>query len=77
MHRLTRRIEQIASNQTPGNTARLLEDKELLAAKLVEEAAELAAEKAPARVVEEAADLLYFHPGRNGLGKSFTGRHRS
>jgi phosphoribosyl-ATP pyrophosphohydrolase len=39
---------------------RLFDDPALLAAKLKEEAAELAVESAPDRVAEEAADLLYF-----------------
>jgi phosphoribosyl-ATP pyrophosphohydrolase len=39
---------------------RLFDDPALLAAKLREEAAELAAESSPDRVAEEAADLLYF-----------------
>ncbi len=41
-------------------TRRLLDDAALLEAKLVEEAAELAAARTPAAVAEEAADLLYF-----------------
>lgn len=41
-------------------TRRLLEDRELLAAKLREEAGELAAATTPEQVAEEAADLLYF-----------------
>lgn len=42
------------------NTARLLKDPELLAAKLVEESAELAEATSPAQVRHEAADLLFF-----------------
>ena len=42
------------------NTARLLADPALLAAKLREEAAELAAARSPGEAVEEAADVLYF-----------------
>ena len=42
------------------NTARLLAEPELLAAKLREEAAELAGARGPEEAVEEAADLLYF-----------------
>jgi phosphoribosyl-ATP pyrophosphohydrolase len=41
-------------------TAALLRDPELLHAKLLEEAAELAAAETPAAVAWEAADLLYF-----------------
>ena len=41
-------------------TRRLLDDPELLRAKLVEEAAELADAQGAERVAEEAADLLYF-----------------
>jgi phosphoribosyl-ATP pyrophosphohydrolase len=41
-------------------SARLFGDRELLASKLVEEARELGAESGRARVVEEAADVLYF-----------------
>ncbi len=41
-------------------TRRLLDDPALLRAKLVEEAAELAAASSPDHVAEEAADLLYF-----------------
>jgi phosphoribosyl-ATP pyrophosphohydrolase/phosphoribosyl-AMP cyclohydrolase len=42
------------------NTARLLAQPELLAAKLREEAAELAAARSPEEAVEEAADVLFF-----------------
>ena len=41
-------------------TRRLLDDRALLRAKLIEEAGELADATAPAHVVEEAADLVYF-----------------
>ena len=41
-------------------TARLLADPELLRAKLVEEAGELASAEVPGNVAWEAADLLYF-----------------
>ncbi|MEE2981293.1 MAG: phosphoribosyl-ATP diphosphatase [Pseudomonadota bacterium] len=41
-------------------TRRLLEDGDLLGAKLVEEAGELAAAETPAEVAHEAADVLYF-----------------
>ena len=60
MRRLERRLQQIATNATVGNTRKLLEDDALLAPKLAEETAELAAEHCTSRVVEEAADLLYF-----------------
>ena len=43
-----------------GYTARLVRDKDLLAAKLVEEARELADAASRAEVVHEAADVLYF-----------------
>ena len=54
-------------------TRRLLDDPALLAAKLTEEAGELAAARDPAHVAEEAADLLYFAAvalARAGLGWS-------
>ncbi|MCB1247672.1 MAG: phosphoribosyl-ATP diphosphatase [Acidimicrobiia bacterium] len=58
---LERRIRSIASDPpTNSNTARLLADSDLLAAKLVEEANELAAAIEPGAVVAEAADLMYF-----------------
>lgn len=61
LSRLARRLEGIATADTPGsNTARLLKDPDLLAAKLVEEAGELAAASGQAEVVAETADLLYF-----------------
>jgi phosphoribosyl-ATP pyrophosphohydrolase/phosphoribosyl-AMP cyclohydrolase/histidinol dehydrogenase len=41
-------------------TRRLLDDRGLLRAKLIEEAGELADASAPAHVVEEAADVVYF-----------------
>jgi phosphoribosyl-AMP cyclohydrolase / phosphoribosyl-ATP pyrophosphohydrolase len=59
--RMERRISRISTNPSPGsNTARLLGDRGLLAAKLVEEARELGAADSPGEVVAEAADLLYF-----------------
>ncbi|MGB8360357.1 MAG: phosphoribosyl-ATP diphosphatase [Acidimicrobiia bacterium] len=59
--RLARRLADIATVAPPGsNTARLLKDPDLLAAKLVEEARELAAAKGPTEVTAETADLLYF-----------------
>ncbi|MGA7096118.1 MAG: phosphoribosyl-ATP diphosphatase [Acidimicrobiia bacterium] len=59
--RLQRRLSGIGSSPSPAsNTAKLLRDPDLLAAKLIEEAGELAAATEPADVEEEAADLLYF-----------------
>lgn len=61
MTRLQRRLAGIGSSPPPAsNTAKLLRDPDLLAAKLIEEAGELAAATEPADVEEEAADLLYF-----------------
>jgi len=57
--RLARRLEEIADRRPSGsNTMRLLEDADLLAAKLAEELAELL--EPEANVAAEAADLLYF-----------------
>jgi len=59
--RLSRRLESLAADRPDGsNTTRLLQDPGLLAAKLREEAAELARAVGPADVAEEAADLIYF-----------------
>jgi phosphoribosyl-ATP pyrophosphohydrolase len=59
--RLERRLGQIALSDAPAsNTRKLLEDPDLLAAKLTEEAAELGAAQSNAEVIHEAADLLYF-----------------
>ncbi|MBM4372132.1 MAG: phosphoribosyl-ATP diphosphatase [Deltaproteobacteria bacterium] len=59
--RLARTLRSRAVEAPPGSyTARLLGDRELLAAKLREEAGELAEASGPRRVAEEAADLLYF-----------------
>lgn len=59
--RLERRLAGIAASPDPAsNTRRLLDDPELLAAKLTEEAGELATASEQDRVVEEAADLAYF-----------------
>ncbi len=55
---MTRRVVRAASES--GYTARLVRDKDLLAAKLVEEARELADAASHAEVVHEAADVLYF-----------------
>jgi phosphoribosyl-ATP pyrophosphohydrolase len=59
--RLARRLGSIAASVDPAsNTRRLLGDPTLLAAKLREEAAELAEADDPTAVAAEAADLLYF-----------------
>ncbi|MGA7281298.1 MAG: phosphoribosyl-ATP diphosphatase [Acidimicrobiia bacterium] len=59
--RLQRRLSGIGLSPPPAsNTARLLREPPLLAAKLIEEAGELAAATEPFEIVEEAADLLYF-----------------
>jgi phosphoribosyl-AMP cyclohydrolase / phosphoribosyl-ATP pyrophosphohydrolase len=58
---LERRLAQRAAVAKPGSyTARLLADPDLLRAKLIEEAGELADAGSPAEVTHEAADLLYF-----------------
>jgi phosphoribosyl-ATP pyrophosphohydrolase len=59
---LERRLRQRTAAASGGasGTARLLRDPELLAAKLVEEARELAAADSADEVVREAADLVYF-----------------
>ena len=59
---LARRLATIAATGGPrgSNTARLVADPDLLAAKLREEAVELGAAARPAEVVADAADLLYF-----------------
>ena len=58
---LGRRLASRRGDAPAGSyTRRLLDDAELLRSKLVEEAGELAAARAPADVAEEAADLLYF-----------------
>lgn len=59
--RLQRRLEEIARSPGRGsNTARLIEDPGLLAAKLEEEARELASAPDAESVISEAADLAYF-----------------
>jgi phosphoribosyl-AMP cyclohydrolase / phosphoribosyl-ATP pyrophosphohydrolase len=59
--RLERRLGQIVlSADSESNTRRLLDDPDLLAAKLTEEAAELGAAQTDEEVIHEAADLLYF-----------------
>ncbi|HSN55574.1 MAG TPA: phosphoribosyl-ATP diphosphatase [Candidatus Sulfomarinibacteraceae bacterium] len=58
---LERRLHDRLANPVPGSyTERLARDPALLAAKLAEEAAELAAAATPAEVAWEAADVLYF-----------------
>jgi phosphoribosyl-ATP pyrophosphohydrolase len=59
--RLQRRLGRIARSDDPAsNTRKLLEDPSLLAAKLTEEASELARAETTEDVIHEAADLLYF-----------------
>lgn len=59
--RLGRRLAAVAADRPPGsNTALLLDDPGLLAAKLSEEAAELAAAADAGEVVHETADVIYF-----------------
>ncbi len=59
--RLERRLAAISTAPDPAsNTGALLERPALLAAKLVEEATELAGVNDPEAVAAEAADLLYF-----------------
>ncbi|MCU0690310.1 MAG: phosphoribosyl-ATP diphosphatase [Polyangiaceae bacterium] len=58
---LARRLEERVRRAPKGSyTRRLLDDGELLRAKLLEEAGELAAASTPEHVAEEAADVLYF-----------------
>ena len=60
--RLSRRISQLVDGLPPegSNTARLLNDPDLLGSKLLEEANELAMATSWDHVVREAADVLYF-----------------
>ena len=59
--RLAKRLAQRVADAPAGSyTKRLLEDPELLAAKLKEEGAELAAAQLPGHVAEEVADVIYF-----------------
>lgn len=59
--RLARRLADMVQSRPKGsNTVALLEDHALLAAKLVEEAAELGDAMRRVQVAEEAADLIYF-----------------
>jgi len=60
LERLSRRLSGIAVSPDEGNTSLLLSDPDLLAAKLQEEARELAAATSKPDVVAEAADVLYF-----------------
>ncbi|MDH3539375.1 MAG: phosphoribosyl-ATP diphosphatase [Acidimicrobiia bacterium] len=61
LHSLDRVIAERATNPEPGsNTAALLGEPDLLAAKITEEAAELNAAAGQEDIVREAADLLYF-----------------
>jgi phosphoribosyl-ATP pyrophosphohydrolase/phosphoribosyl-AMP cyclohydrolase/histidinol dehydrogenase len=58
---LARRLAAPAGSRDPGSyTTRLLSDPRLLASKLREEAAELAAAVDRERVIAEAADVMYF-----------------
>jgi phosphoribosyl-ATP pyrophosphohydrolase len=64
------RLERIIAARRAGGavagsyTQRLLDDPDLLAAKVIEEAGELSAADTPDAVVEETADLLYFAMAR-------------
>lgn len=60
--RLTRRLSELVGEQnlSGSNTVRLLQDSDLLASKLREEADELSAAVGSGDVAAEAADLLYF-----------------
>ena len=61
MSRLARVLRGRVEDAPPGSyTARLLGDPDLLRAKLVEEAAELAEASTPEHVAQEAADVLFF-----------------
>jgi phosphoribosyl-ATP pyrophosphohydrolase len=72
--RLDRRLTDLALAGDPAsNTRRLIDDPGLLAAKLTEEATELAGADSKQEVIHEAADLLYFllvraHAAGVGLG---------
>lgn len=76
--RLSRRLADIVASPPEGsNTARLAADPGLLASKLSEEAAELAAASTPEEVAAEAADLVYFALTRAaaaGVGLEDVGR---
>jgi len=61
LHALARRLAAPPESRDPASyTTRLLRDPPLLAAKLREEAAELADARTPDEVTHEAADILYF-----------------
>jgi phosphoribosyl-ATP pyrophosphohydrolase len=61
LSRLGRRLATLAADPPEAsNTAKLLEDPDLLAAKLSEEAGELARASSAEDVVHETADLIYF-----------------
>jgi phosphoribosyl-ATP pyrophosphohydrolase/phosphoribosyl-AMP cyclohydrolase len=65
------RIRAGLGEESPSGTARLLADSELLRAKLLEEAGELAEARDRESAVQEAADLLYFTlvaAARHGIG---------
>ncbi|MHC4986494.1 MAG: phosphoribosyl-ATP diphosphatase [Planctomycetota bacterium] len=59
--RLAKRLARRVAEAPEGSyTKRLLEDPDLLAAKLKEESGELAAARTPEHVAEETADVIYF-----------------
>ena len=61
LRRLERTVRSRRAEAVPGSlTGRLLEDGAFLRGKLVEEAGELGEAAGPDRVVEEAADVMYF-----------------
>lgn len=61
LHALARRLAAPPESRDPASyTSRLLRDPPLLAAKLREEAAELADARTPDEITHEAADVLYF-----------------
>jgi phosphoribosyl-ATP pyrophosphohydrolase len=58
---LSRKLRERASEAPPGSyTRRLLDDPDLLRAKLIEEAGELAGAQRAEHVAAEAADVMYF-----------------
>ena len=58
--RLARRLAEIERNRPEGNTSTLLADSDLLAAKIREEADELAQASTHTEVIGEVADVIYF-----------------
>ncbi len=61
LRKLEQTVKSRRAEAVPGSlTSRLLDDGAFLSGKLVEEAGELGDASAPDRVVEEAADVLYF-----------------